>query len=72
MILDDYERLSPLWGKLQRYLEERIEVCRKKNDSDLDHFETVRLRGEIQAYKRLLAIGEHRPPIETDTADSPA
>lgn len=66
MTLNDVERQSALWKKLEAYLQERLQTCRKKNDGDLGELETARLRGEIRAIKQLLAVGESLPPMETD------
>ena len=61
MILSDAERHSALWKKLSEHLAERMAVMRQKNDSDLDALDTARLRGRIQAYKELIALGNPSP-----------
>lgn len=66
MNLTPQEKLSPVWLKLEQFLTERIEICRRKNDGDLDQFETTALRGEIKALKRILALGEDLPLMEAD------
>ena len=33
MNLDQFERDSALWKRLEKHMNERLEVCRRKNDS---------------------------------------
>jgi len=65
--LNNIERESALWKKIEQYLIERIDVSRKKNDGDLDQFETAKLRGQLLAFKQVLALGDAPPPIEADS-----
>jgi hypothetical protein len=55
--LTDPETRSSVWMKCEEYMKAQIEMLRKRNDGDLDHVETMRLRGELRAYKNLLALG---------------
>lgn len=56
MKLTEADKLSALWRKLEPYLQDRLDACRKQNDGDLSPEQTHRLRGEIAAYKRILAL----------------
>lgn len=67
MKLNEHERQSALWKRIEAYLNERLDICRKKNDGDLSELETARLRGEIASYKRILVLGETLPPMEADS-----
>lgn len=55
------ERESPLWKKIEKYLQDRIETHRRKNDNDHDQLKTATLRGEIRECKALLSLGVDRP-----------
>ena len=55
------ERESPLWKKIEKYLDARIDQHRRKNDNDLDDLKTATLRGEIRECKALLSLGMERP-----------
>lgn len=51
----------PLWHKIKRHLEGEIDRLRAKNDDGdgkMDHDETLALRAEIRAVKKLLRLGE--------------
>lgn len=60
------ERKSALWLKLEKHINERIDVMRRRNDGDLDDRETARLRGKIAAFKELLELGQDPPQLEAD------
>ena len=66
MTLSDFERHSALWIKINKYLLERVETLRSKNDGDLDQFETARLRGRIAELKGLIALGDPSPITSAD------
>lgn len=66
MELLDSERKSALWLKLEKHIEEQIDLRRRKNDGDLDQFATASLRGEIRALKKILSLGESQPTMEAD------
>ena len=65
-----HELLSSAYLKLKEHCEERIDYLHLKNDGDLDDKETARVRGEIRAYKNLLAAGQPQRPtlVEDDAA----
>jgi hypothetical protein len=52
------DRNSPLWLRIEGYLNARIELHRRRNDADLAPDQTARLRGQIAELKNLLAAGE--------------
>lgn len=67
--LNAQERDNPLWRKMQKRFEERLEKLRKQNDdSNLDPMKTARLRGQIAEVK--LMLGLDKPPPESDKDDS--
>ena len=47
---------SATWMRLKSYIEQRLEVARRKNDGRLDVEETARVRGQIATWKELLAL----------------
>lgn len=59
------ERTSPVWNKIEAFLNDRLRRLREKNDRLLPPDETAALRGEIAAHKALLRLGrEPMPPID--------
>lgn len=46
------------WVQVVAWAQQRIEQLRKLNDGDLDPLKTAAVRGEIKAYKSLLALPE--------------
>lgn len=70
MKLDTRDIQSALWVRLRAHLQERMDLCRRKNDGDLDPDETARLRGRIAQLKEILALEE---PVQADsTVDAEA
>ncbi len=64
MTLDPFERESALWKRLNKHFEERLELCRRKNDSrNLSELDTAFLRGEINQLKVFLALGNPSPDL---------
>lgn len=61
--LSDYDKSTLLWARLKVHLEERLTEARRRNDAPLTEQETAMLRGEIKSLRRLLALGEDRPPL---------
>jgi len=55
---------SALWQKLGAYLEERLDRYRLKNDGNLDHDYTAKLRGRIAELKEMLALAEPEAPAQ--------
>lgn len=58
MKLTKDERQSALWQKISAYLEDNLQRLRIKNDGDKSPEETAKLRGQIVAVKKFLAMGE--------------
>lgn len=64
MNLDPFERDSALWKRLEKHMNERLEVCRRKNDSrNLSELDTAYLRGEINQLKSFLALAHPSPDL---------
>lgn len=60
------ERINPLWHKISRYLDRRLDRARKRNDQPLSPEDTALVRGEIKALKGLMALGQELPPVDGD------
>lgn len=65
-LIAEHERGSPQWQKVRKYAEERLELLRRRNDSDMDERKTARLRGSIRELKNLLALDQPVPETEAD------
>lgn len=67
--LTPQEANSEVWLKVSRYLAERLERARLKNDSVLlPPLDTQAVRGEIKALRDLLALAKELPPVPPGTA----
>ena len=55
--LSESETHSACWMRLKPFIENKLAEARSMNDADLSIEETMRLRGKIQAFKNLLAVG---------------
>jgi hypothetical protein len=56
--LEEHEIASPVWQKLKKHYETRIDTLRKVNDrSDLSETDTAKLRGQIAEIKAMLSAG---------------
>jgi hypothetical protein len=70
IIVDDRFRLSPsdklssLWTRLEKHLQERLALLRAQNDGDLGDVMTAKQRGRIMEIKALLELGEDDPVLE--------
>lgn len=51
------ERDSSLWKKLDKHLNERLDIARRQNDLDSSVEATAKLRGRIQELKSFIALG---------------
>ena len=58
------EKASPFWGRLKSWLEKQLHDARCHNDNLLSAEETAAKRGEIQALKRFIALGDEPPIID--------
>lgn len=55
--LETIEIETPIWRKVERYVEERLSLARQENDHMLSEQRTNQLRGKIAAYKEILNLG---------------
>lgn len=55
MKLNQYEAETALWKKIEQEMTARLDVLRQRNDGQLDHLETARLRGSIAMVKEVLS-----------------
>lgn len=63
-LLDRTDLASPTWRKLKTHMEARRDELRTRNDNTaLDQVATAALRGEIKAYRNLLALGSPSPAV---------
>lgn len=58
--LNDVERDSVVWEKIEAHYRQRLDELRQQNDSSLDGIKTAELRGRIREVKRLLSM--HKEP----------
>jgi len=55
--LSNNERFDPLWQKLSKHFESKINELRERNDAvDLTQEQTVAIRKEIEVYKKMLKL----------------
>lgn len=64
--LDETEANSELWMKLKEHMEQKLASLRLQNDVSKPPEQTERLRGEIKAYKYLLALDKPAPVMVAD------
>lgn len=57
-VLNEHDRGSATWGKLQKHFNERLDTLRKQNDGNLSPEGTAKLRGRIAELKRVIDLGE--------------
>jgi hypothetical protein len=60
-ILDDNDRKSPVWQKIESYLKEELQALRERNDIPMYPDKTADIRGEIKAIKKLLSKTKEKP-----------
>lgn len=63
-LLNTSERLSPLWAKLARHLDSRLQTLRSQNDGDQPEAKTAILRGRIAEIKAFLEHG--KDPVQPE------
>jgi len=66
MILTEAELSSPVWDKIRKHYEARIQTLRAENDKNLSPSETDVLRGRIREAKAVLDLGTPKPKVEYD------
>ena len=58
---------SDAWQAVARHAEAQLRVLRERNDAkDMDIAETNFVRGQIAAYKALLALPKHKAALTTN------
>lgn len=55
--LEEHEINSPLWQKLKKHYETKLDSLRAANDGDSTEIQTARRRGRIQEIKNILSAG---------------
>lgn len=66
--LSDADRHAPLWLRLRAHLESRLAQLRRQNDDpQATEQKTAVLRGRIGCLKEIIALGDERPVIPTDS-----
>jgi hypothetical protein len=60
------DRHSATWKRLEAHYQGRLDMLRRRNDGQLNHEQTERLRGQIFEVKQFLALGDDPAPLETD------
>jgi hypothetical protein len=66
MILTESELSSPVWDKIKKHYEARIQTLRAENDKNMNDIETATLRGRIREAKLVLDLGNPKPKIDYD------
>lgn len=62
--LDGGDRANPLWPRIERHLNTRLQALRVQLEGNKDIDETNRLRGRIQEVKLLLESAKDDPKVE--------
>ena len=68
-LLNEGDRQSVVWIKIKKYLEERLNMTRIRNDNSCDSAKTEKLRGRIAELVHLSALDKPMPKIEEDFKD---
>lgn len=56
MKLNEFERNSSTWAKLEKYIKDELALLRERNDADSDQISTAKLRGRIFELKKILSL----------------
>lgn len=64
IILTEGDKLSPLWAKLQTYMDQRVVMLIGQLEGDKDPIQTAKLRGNIAELRALQSLGKDRPIID--------
>jgi transcription termination factor NusB len=68
--LEPHEAQTALWKKIKTYLDERLDMHRRKNDNkSLDATDTALLRGRIAELKVLLDLDKPSSILKVDADD---
>lgn len=62
---------TDVWRRLTQTLEAEVQHLRELNDSRMDEVSTAEVRGQIKAFKELLALAKASAP-SSDRPDIPA
>jgi hypothetical protein len=67
--LTEDQKHSAVWTLLKEHLDLEIEALRKKNDGWLDPTQTMFVRGQIAALKKLHELDAEHPVVEQEFGD---
>lgn len=56
------ERMTPVWRKLVKHMEAKLDELRQSNDGDYGEVTTAKLRGRIAMLKELIALDNELDP----------
>jgi len=62
--LTEHERLNPVWPKLMKYMEAKLQELRAQNDAELSPEKTAFQRGKIAQLKSLMNLDKDLPITE--------
>jgi len=62
--ITEIEQLSPVWVRLTKHYEDRLEMLRKKLERPQSEIDTALLRGQIAEIKAFFALTAELPKIE--------
>lgn len=60
-LLDANDLQTAVWRKIKEHTEAKRAKARTRLEGDLDPVETAKVRGELKAYRNLLALGHPSP-----------
>jgi hypothetical protein len=63
------DKHSVTWARVKQFVEEEIDLLRKRNDGPLDMEATQRLRGQIAALKKVLDLDSEMPVVDSHLGD---
>lgn len=67
--LNQVERGSKVWLKVDKYLQDMVKILRESNDDPHSELETAKIRGKIELVKEIRQIG--MDPVGEAPPDSP-
>lgn len=65
-VLTRAELQGPVWKKLEKHMQDRLDAHRQKNDGDLPTEKTAKLRGQIAELKALLNIARETTVLDPE------
>lgn len=63
MILTHEDKMNPLWRKLMKHWEGKLQLLREQNDAARTDLDTALLRGRIAEIKSVLDLNKDNPVI---------